>query len=74
MKVHMRLGLSKLVGVVSGAMAELLGLGRVTEEAVGVLGYSAALIRFNYRINSELILNFNVRRVDSNYKSLMCHR
>ena len=44
-KVHMILGLSKLVGVVSGAMAELLGLGslktafgRATEEAVGVLG------------------------------------
>jgi len=34
----MRLGLSKLVGVVSGAMAELLGLGRAREEAVGVLG------------------------------------
>ena len=45
MKVHMRLGLAKIVGIVNlktacgrVAMVELLGFGRVTEEAEGVLG------------------------------------
>ena len=72
--MHTRLGLAKLVGVVNVVMGELLGLGRVTEEAVERLSLVEAHIDSIIRINIEFNIDLNERRVDSNYNSLMCRR